>query len=264
VLLCTALYTGALIVVATCLQETAEPQAGWASPQKPRCTGGAATPPLLRSRRFLLLLAMGGGHSYVFTGWELVYPLLARLQPCMGGEAWSTSEVGLTFLMGSLGLMCYSLLLYPRLAKRIPVLRLWVWQWALPLLVLPAFPRALGCLISAGVPSRSLAVQLLNYCTQLVLSVLLGSEFISIQLLLNGYVAGEPDAKGTLALANSYLVSVQALVRALSPMFTGALFSVGVHGGWPGSGVALPLDHLALVGLVCGVLCALGFGRPAA
>jgi len=262
-LVCTVLYAASLAVVAAWLPETADLKLaiGGISSSTPTDAAVAATP-LLRKRRFLLLMLMGGGHSYVFTGWELVYPLLARLQESEGGESWATSQIGLTFLVGSLGLMPYSLFVYPKLAKRTSVLRLWIFQWGLPILAMPTFPRVLDCLVRVGFTPRSLPIKLWNFGTQLLVSVLLGSQFIGIQLLLNGYVAREHDAKRLLALANSYLVSTQALVRAVSPMITGAMFTLGLHGDLSHVvGVSLPMDHLALVGLACGVLCALAFGR---
>jgi len=203
----------------------------------------------------------GGGHSYVLLGWELVYPLLARLRRSAGGEAWGTPEIGCTFLVGSVGLVLYSLLLFPRLAARTGIARLWMCHWALPLLAMPAFPRVLEWMVRAGASSASTPVRLWNYAVQLAVSVLLGSQFISLQLLLNGYVAEEPDPQRLLAVANSYMVSTQALVRAVSPLVSGSLFTLGI-GDWKSTfGAALPIDHLALVGLASGVLCALAFER---
>merc|ERR1712039_272098 len=108
-------------------------------------------------------------------------------------------------------------------------------------------------------------VSMLNYGTQALLSVLLGSGFISIQLLLNSYVSKLPNSSGQLALANSMLVSVQALVRAISPMANGALFTLGlqVEGDDPLSLVsrALPFDTLGLIGAISCIGCALAFER---
>mmetsp|Transcript_32070 Transcript_32070/g.92127 ORF Transcript_32070/g.92127 Transcript_32070/m.92127 type:complete len:529 (-) Transcript_32070:122-1708(-) len=265
-LMCTTLYFTSFVVVACCLPETADLQT--TRGDGPVASSGSIPEapvykrPLLRKRRFLMLLAMGGGHSYVFTGWELVYPLLAREPRAQGGEEWRTSDIGFTFLVGSVGLMLYSLFVYPKLAKRMSVLHLWIYQWGLPLLAMPAFPRVLDFLVRAGAASRSLPVLLVNYGTQLVVSVMLGSCFIGIQLLLNGYVSEEPDSQRLLALANSYLVTTQALVRAVSPMISGSLFTLGIHGDLGSTfGAALPFDHLAVVGFACGVLCAIAFER---
>mmetsp|Transcript_65206 Transcript_65206/g.204335 ORF Transcript_65206/g.204335 Transcript_65206/m.204335 type:complete len:414 (+) Transcript_65206:152-1393(+) len=264
-LTCTGFYFACLVVVALLLPETADFQ----ELRKPPSGGGLAAAgeggqevPLLRRGRFLLLLAMGGGHSYVLLGWELVYPLLARLRRSAGGEGWGTPEIGCTFLIGSAGLVLYSLLVFPRLAARTSVSRLWMYHWALPLLAMPVFPRALEWMVRAGVSSASMPVRLWNYAMQLLVSVLLGSQFISLQLLLNSYVAEQPDSQRLLAVANSYMVSMQALVRATSPLVTGSLFTLGIHGDWKDIfGAALPIDHLALVGLASGILCALAFER---
>merc|ERR1719323_1165949 len=100
----------------------------------------AQTPGLLRDLRFVLLLIMGGGHSYIFTGWEIAYPLIARLPADESGENWTTADIGLTFLVGSVGLMLYSLAFYPALTKRLSVIRLWCWSMTLALPVLTVFP----------------------------------------------------------------------------------------------------------------------------
>merc|ERR1711953_738945 len=87
------------------------------------------------------------------------------------------------------------------------------------------FPRLLNELSSEGGPIRSLLVQAVNYASQLLVSVLLGSNFTSIQLLANSYVASLPDSSKNLARANCWLNSIQALVRSISPSLTGAMFA---------------------------------------
>jgi len=258
-LLCTALYVVSLAVIITWLPETADrshrskQQEALDRGQSPN---GGGQRRLLRETKFILLLIMGGGHSYIFTGWELLYPLFARLHAEAGGEEWLTSDVGLTFLVGSIGLMSYSLFVYPKVARKMATIRLWIWQWVPPILIMPVFPRLVQCALMHGFQHKGCILRLLNFGSQLIVSILLGSKFISIQLLLNSYVAGQPEL---LALANGYLVSTQALVRAMSPLTSGALFTFGLHGHM--TGPALPFDHLALAGLVCGVACAVAFQR---
>lgn len=227
--------------------------------------------PLLHDANFLLLLVMGGGHSYVFTGWEIVYPLTARLPLEELGEQWTAAKIGVTFLMGSFFLCLYSLACYPRIAQRLPIVRLWCISWVAPLLVMPAFPRLLTAVCSArdcADKDSSGLVTALNYGAQVCVSVLLGSGFISIQVILNNYVGSRPDGKSALALANSMLVSMQALVRAASPLVTGSLFVFGLTqedspGRWAFSR-SLPFDSLALIGLAACLLCALAFERRVA
>jgi MFS family permease len=222
--------------------------------------------PLLHDANFLLLLVMGGGHSYVFTGWEIVYPLTARLPLEERGEQWTAAQIGVTFLMGSFFLCLYSLVCYPRIAQRLPIVRLWSLSWVAPLLVMPAFPRLLAAMCSVrecAENDSSGLVTALNYGAQVCVSVLLGSGFISIQVILNNYVGARPDGKSALALANSMLVSMQALVRAASPLVTGSLFVFGLGqedspGRWAFSR-SLPFDSLALIGLAACLLCALAF-----
>jgi len=256
-LLCTAFYFLSLAVISACLAETANLDNG----NKQETINMEKTPKdgvrrLLREPRFILLLVMAGGHSYIFTGWELVYPLFARLHAEAGGEEWLTSDIGLTFLFGSVGLMSYCLLVYPRVAKLMPIINLWIWQWVPPIFIMPLFPRLVQYALNHGFHHKGCILRLINYGSQLIVSILLGSKFISIQLLLNSYVDGEQEL---LALANGYLVSTQALVRATSPLATGSLFTFGVHGQI--TGPALPFDHLALAGLVCCVACAAAFER---
>ncbi|CAK0887656.1 unnamed protein product, partial [Prorocentrum cordatum] len=227
--------------------------------------------PLLHDVNFLLLLVMGGGHSYVFTGWEIVYPLIARLPLEERGEQWTAADIGVTFLMGSFFLCLYSLACYPRIAQRLPIVRFWCLSLVAPLLVMPAFPRLLTAICSAhecAAEDSSGLVSALNYGAQVCVSVLLGSGFISIQVILNNYVGVRPDGKSALALANSMLVSVQALVRAASPVVTGSLlvFGLGQEDSperW-GLSRSLPFDSLALVGLTACLLAALAFERRVA
>lgn len=256
-LLCMALYCVSLGVIVKWLPETAnldDRDEREAINMENKPSGGVRR--LLREAKFILLLIMAGGHSYIFTGWELVYPLFARLHREEGGEEWLTCDIGLTFLVGSIGLMSYSLLVYPRLAKLMPTIHLWIWQWVLPILIMPIFPRLVQLALMHGFHHKGCILRLLNFGAQLIVSILLGSKFISVQLLLNSYVSGQQEL---LALANGYLVSTQALVRAMSPLSTGSLFTLGVHGHITGQ--ALPFDHLALAGLVCGVACAVAFER---
>lgn len=258
-LLCTMFYLSSVVVVQTCFPETKNSREKTSLEQTSEMDKEQRPVLLLRQPSFLMLLAMGGGHSYVFTGWELVYPLYARLQRFEGGEQWKTSQIGITFLVGSLGLMSYAPFLYPKFAKGTTVLHLWICQWILPLIAMPLFCRALSYMVASNVDSQSLPLVVLNYGSQLVVSVLLGSQFISIQLLLNQYVAQAQDPSTLLAIANSYLVTTQGIVRAVSPLVTGSLFTLGRHGIL--TGVSLPFDHLSLVGLTLCVLCAISYGR---
>jgi len=221
---------------------------------------------LLKDTSFLLLLTLGGGHSYVFTGWEHVYPLLASIPRGHYGEAWSSAQVGVTFLIGSFTLMLFSLAVYPAMAKRVPRIYIWIFSWIPPLVMIPLFPRLLTWLIWNGMSSTSMEVQALNYTVQIVTSTLLGSGFISIQLLLNDYVSKLPNSSAQLALANSMLVSTQAFVRAVSPMVNGSLFTLGRKGESAEvvSQVvtrALPFECLAVVGFFACIACAVWFRR---
>jgi len=269
-LCCTLLYAIALVVTANSMPETAflseEVVKSKGVKSKGEKTKREVTDSskLFRDPAFLLLLINAGGHSYVFTGWELVYPLLARVSKEAGGEAWSTAHIGVTFLVGSVGLMIYSLAIYPKLAKKMPVMRLWIWSWVYPAIIFPLFPRVLTRACRDGLPTQGWQVQLLNYGTQLVVSVLLGSGFISIQLLMNVYVSKLPGKNAALALANSWMVSTQAFVRAVSPMCTGSLFSIGMHAETQNISFinrSLPFDSLTAIGLVTGVFCGFAFEK---
>lgn len=264
-LVCTLMYVVCLVVTAVWLPETAflDKMPGEQFKAAQAKNGGAQRstpkPGLLRDGNFILLLLMGGGHSYIFTGWEIAYPLMARLPSSVGGEQWSTSSVGITFLSGSLFLMLYSLFVYPPVAKKMKVIRIWIYSALPPLLAYFAFPHMLSYLFENGYGGDSITVVVLNYGAQAIISMLFGSGFISIQLLLNSYVSSMPNSSDLLALANSLLVSTQALVRAISPIMTGSLFTLGLKEVYLSR--SLPFDHLGVVGFLTVVLPALLFER---
>merc|ERR1712211_103586 len=132
---------------------------------------------------------------------------------------------------------------------------------------MPVFPRLLTTACREGMcgHSSTVLVSVLNFLSQVFISVLIGSGFISIQLLLNSYISTMPDSKTLLALANSMLVSMQAFVRAVSPIANGALFSLGVKEEQTQLRIfltrSLPFDSLAVIGFVTCLLCAISFER---
>lgn len=221
---------------------------------------------LLQQRNFKLLLLMAGGHSYIFTGWELVYPLIAREDTEHGGEHWNTKQIGFTFLVGSIGLMLWSLAVYPKLAKAMDLPKLWVMLWVLPIAVMPLFARAVPLAMDRGLDPQGKTTLLLNYGTQLCISICIGCQFISVQLLVNQYVAGLKEGASLLAMANGYLVSTQALVRAMSPLTTGGLFNFGTTAMESGSeffSQAVAFDHLSLVAFFTCVVSAVVYSASA-
>jgi len=114
-------------------------------------------------------------------------------------------------------------------------------------------------MMAQHVDSGSAVVALLNYGSQVVLSVLLGSGFTSIQLIVNEYVASLPDGCSQLAPANAILAIVHGLARAASPVITGGLFSAGFN--FPALSRATPFDHLAVLGGCTGIILALLYER---
>lgn len=214
---------------------------------------------MLKDRRFLLILSMAWGHAYVFTGWETGYPTLAGLSADSFGEDWSTADVGVTFLVGGVALVAYNTFLYSWMVSRFTVIRLWIWSWVPPLIQLAVMPRLLMYLMAQHVDSNSVFVTLLNYGGQIVVSVFLGSDFTSIQLILNQYVASLPDGCSQLASANAILAIVHGFARAASPVITGGLFSAGFN--FPALSRAIPFDHLAILGGCAGILLALLYER---
>jgi MFS family permease len=265
-LICMHLYAVCLVFTWWRLPETATLASQNASAKRTTCDGSSGQP-LLRDANFRLLLVMSGGHSYVFMGWEVVYPLAARLPLDQHGQQWTAAQIGVTFLVGSFCLCMYSLACYPRVARRLPVVRLWCLSWVPPLLIMPAFPRLLTamCAARACEEDSNGRISALNYGAQVCISVFVGSGFTSIQVILNHYVGARPDGDTSLALANSMLVSMNALVRAASPVVTGSLFVFGLqredfHERWTLSR-SLPFDSLALTALAACLLCALAFER---
>mmetsp|Transcript_97785 Transcript_97785/g.169347 ORF Transcript_97785/g.169347 Transcript_97785/m.169347 type:complete len:478 (+) Transcript_97785:48-1481(+) len=264
-LLCWLFYALAFAMTAINMEETADFSKTRGLTLSPG-SRAASKEGLMNKVPFLLLLVMGGGHSYVFTGWELSYPLLARVKRSDGGQGWVSDQIGVTFMVGSIGLVIYSMAIYPKLVKRVSALRAWIWSWCLPVILLPLFPRILTASCRAGASDLTIAV--MNYSMQLVMSVFLGGGFIGIQLLLNSYVGEQRSGAVLLQVANMNLVSTQALVRTVSPLSTGKLFELGLaadHSQAFGEASlvtrALTFDHLSVVGIICCILCALLFSR---
>jgi hypothetical protein len=215
-------------------EETLERNVAVDGPTKKR--GG-----MWRDVGFLTRLLMAGCHSYIFSGWELAYPLLAKLSISDGGEAWTTSQIGITFLVGSVGLMIWCNFLYERLKLRLGVELLWVSSWAVPTLLLAGFQPVLEWLISSGSAHYSVVVLCWNYGAQIVISALIGSGFVSVQLMMNAFIASGPDAGQRLPLANSFMAASQSIFRMICPLITGALFEAS-----PG----YAFYHLALLAIV--------------
>lgn len=214
---------------------------------------------LSKDRRYIMVLFMAWGHSYVFTGWETVYPTFAELPANALGEGWSTAHVGVTFLAGGIVLAVYNIFLFSWMVSKLTVIRLWIWSWVLPLIPLAVLPRLLMYLVAQHVDSSSVFVTLLNYGSQVVLSVFLGSGFTSIQLIVNEYVSSLPDGRNQLASANGGLASVQAFARAVSPSITGGLLSAGFHVA--ALSPATAFDHLAVLGAGAGMMLAIWYAR---
>merc|ERR1712190_569275 len=81
---------------------------------------------LFNGKAIVILLIMVAGHSYVFTGWEVGYPLLARNDDF---GAWTSAMIGITFLVGSVGLLVHTLFTYPAMAKSMGLNAVWTWSW---------------------------------------------------------------------------------------------------------------------------------------
>jgi len=202
-----------------------QPETAFLAPesQSPKTTS------LLKDKRFLLVLLTAWGHSYVFTGWETVYPTFAGVSGASGGEEWSPARVGGTFLAGGIALIAYNLWMYPWLVSKFTVVRVWIWSWMPPLVMLAVFPRVLTHLMAEHVDPEGVGVLSLNYSAQVVISVCMGSGFTSIQLIMNRHVASLSDGPAQLASAIGSLATAQALARALSPATCGALFSASFN-----------------------------------
>lgn len=238
----TVLYILALLGVAIGLPDTTQPRRlilPSESPKRPDAAGRS----LLRNSSFLMLLLSGGICSYVWVGWEVAYPLLARQSQEDGGEGWNSPAIGWTFFAGSVALVIWSAAVIPFMLRRCSMMQLYGVQWALSVVTLVCFPRLLSWVLSTGADPHSGLVHFLNYGAQILISVLIGTSGIPIQLLINSQAA---DSPGQLAIANSHLFVVQSIARALSPLVTGPLCKgpTEADGLWE----ALPFDHLALVG----------------
>lgn len=193
--------------------------------------------------RIVLLLIMVAGHSYVFTGWETGYPLLARRDDL---ENWTSSQIGITFLVGSSFLLMHTLFTYAHLVKSIGLNSIWCWSWVVCIIMMLAFPRILKQLLDIGFTGHSTEVVVSNYVAQILVSVLQGSNFTTLQLMINDIISVQKDAEYALPLANSWVVTLQALARAFSPVVTGTLIS----NDSPYGGV-LAFDALAGIATIC-------------
>eukprot|EP00927_Polykrikos_kofoidii_P045194 TRINITY_DN3909_c0_g1_i5.p1 TRINITY_DN3909_c0_g1~~TRINITY_DN3909_c0_g1_i5.p1 ORF type:complete len:497 (-),score=60.28 TRINITY_DN3909_c0_g1_i5:39-1451(-) len=214
---------------------------------------------LLTDPTFLLVLIMCGGHCFVFTGWELSYPLFARLKHEVGGEQWSTAQIGVTFLVGSFSLMFYSLWIFPMLSKGRSQASVWIWSWVAACLVMPLAPRLISRACDAASTLSVSNLSILNYGAQMIISVCLGSGFIVIQLQMNRYVSSEHTA-----VANSCVASVQSLIRAITPPLVGTLLTIGLE--WEKDGIfgvsrSLPFDVFCILGVLSCILAAVAFGK---
>jgi len=176
---------------------------------------------LFRYSSVIYTLIMTAGHSYVFTGWEVGYPLLAR-NPNL--EAWSSEMIGVTFLIGSICLLLHTVFTYPVMVKKLGLNAVWSWSWIVCIVMLITFPRLLKLCIASGFAGNSWCIFVANYVAQIFISVLQGCNFTTLQLMLNRVIAARGN-EYALSLANGYMVSAQGLARATSPIMTGSLIA---------------------------------------
>jgi MFS family permease len=203
---------------------------------------------LFGERSIIYFLAMVTGHSFVFTGWEVGYPLLAR-----NLEAWNSPMIGNTFLVGGLGLLLHTLFTYPIMVKKIGLSAIWTSSWMICIVIVLMFPRTLNLLLALGFDSKSCTTTLVNYVSQLFISVLQGCNFTTLQLMLNGLIGARSNSEYLLPLANAWIVSLQGLARAISPSMTGSL--VFQQSVWQGNLAFDALAGIAAVGcLIFGIL----------
>jgi hypothetical protein len=237
------LYVGAIIMTYFIMVETADLDVP-SELRRQRSEGVIIT----NDRSMLYLFAMVAGHSFVFTGWEVGYPIMARKH--IGGESWTPSMIGITFLVGSAGLFLHTLFTFPIAVKELGLGKIWWNSWVICIIVLMAFPRILNLMLALGLDRLSLGVYAANYVSQFFVSVSQGCNFTTLQLMLNQYIGQRPDGEYALPLANGWTASLQALARAISPVMTGTLTaSPSVCYG------VLAFDVLAIVSAVSCLVC---------
>lgn len=186
---------------------------------------------------------MVSGHSYVFTGWEVGYPLLARNKQLQG---WTTSMIGITFLVGSVGLLLHTLFSYPILVRTMGLGAVWSSSWIICIGVICMFPRILKLLLSMGFAGDSLEILAANYVAQLFVSVLQGCNFTTLQFMLNRLIALRHDSEYALPLANGWTAALQAVARSISPSITGSFIST--ESAYDG---IVSFDALAVISFLC-------------
>jgi hypothetical protein len=202
---------------------------------------------LFEDGSIVYFLIMVAGHSYVFTGWEVGYPLLARDHHL---EDWTSAMIGFTFLVGSVGLLLHTLFTYPITVKKLGLKGVWSWSWIGCIFVLITFPRMLNALLAQGLDGpTSWTITLVNYVAQLFISVLQGCNFTTLQLMLNRLIKARSNGEYALPLANGWMVSVQGLARAISPVMTGSLVAQPSLGN-----DVLAFDALAAIATLCCLL----------
>mmetsp|Transcript_34948 Transcript_34948/g.62907 ORF Transcript_34948/g.62907 Transcript_34948/m.62907 type:complete len:481 (+) Transcript_34948:70-1512(+) len=188
-------------------------------------------------------MLMVSGHSYVFTGWEVGYPLLARNKELQG---WSSAMIGITFLVGSIGLLLHTLFSYPIMVRSWGLGSVWSSSWLICIVVLIVFPRLVNQMLSMGYAGHSTEIIIANYVAQLFVSVLQGCNFTTLQFILNRLIAVRNDSEYALPLANGWSAALQAVARAISPSFTGTFMtSESIFDG------NLSFDALAVIGILC-------------
>jgi hypothetical protein len=201
---------------------------------------------LLHDPCVIQFLVMVAGHSYVVSGWEVGYPLLARNYFY---EAWPSARIGIAFLIGSIGLLFHTLFTYPAMVKKMGLCMVWSWSWVVSIIVLIMFPRMVTFLLTLGFDSKSCVIIVANYMAQLFISVLQGCNFTTLQLMLHQLINVHDHSDYALPLAKGWMVSLQGLARAVSPVMTGSFAASPsvCHG-------VLAFDALACVAAVCCLL----------
>ena len=68
----------------------------------------------------------------------------------------------------------------------------------------------------------SLVMFAINYFAQVLISVLQGANFTTLQLMVNYIISFRQDKSLALPLANGWMVSVQSIARGISPLAVGS------------------------------------------
>lgn len=225
---------------------------GWMTPRTPKgahqpsCVEWAKTmqtregeKTLLAVPRIRLLICIYGLYSFLYTGFDQVFPLWTISSVTKGGLDWTTSEIGQVLLACGLSILIFECFAVPCITKRIGVAvsnRVATSTLIPVLLVFPVLSRLNG---AGGYEYATVFIDLFAFyaCSN--------ATYISLLLGINN--ATEEDRRGEL---NGIATTIGNLARVLGPAVCSAVFAASINVDYH-----FPLDaHLTFMLMASGML----------